>query len=97
MPTKTELARIWAKEKPAVRIGKGGLDEGVIEEVIRQLKKKKVIKVKFLKSMSGSENLDELVAELATQTSSEVWGRRGFVVVLARKPRQSIKVTTKEF
>ncbi len=87
MPTKADLARIWAKEKPAVRIGKAGLDTGVIEEVNRQLKKLKVIKVKFLKSTAISKNLDEIIVELAAQTSSEVWGRRGFVVVLARKPK----------
>ncbi len=91
MPIKADLARIWAEEKPAVRIGKGGLDAGVIEEVNRQLKKGKVIKVKFLKSMSTSENMDELAASLAAQTSSEVWGRRGFVVVLARKKRKRSK------
>lgn len=85
MLTKTDLARIWAEEKPAVRIGKGGLDAGVIEEVNRQLKQRKVIKVKFLKSTSKSENLDDLITQLAIQTSSKVWGRRGFVIILARK------------
>jgi RNA-binding protein len=87
MPTKADLARIWAEEKPAVRIGKDGLDAGVIEEVKRQLKKRKVIKVKFLKTSSDADSVDELVGQLAAQTSSEVWGRRGFVVVLARTSR----------
>jgi RNA-binding protein len=87
MPTKADLARIWAEEKPAVRIGKDGLDAGVVEEVKRQLKKRKVIKVKFLKSSSDADSVDEMVAQLADQTSSEVWGRRGFVVVLARTSR----------
>ncbi len=84
MPSKDDLARIWADEKPAVRIGKEGLNAGIIEEVKRQLKRQKVIKVKFLRSVTLSKNIDELTAELATKTSSEVWGRRGFVVVLAR-------------
>ena len=84
MPSKDDLARIWADEKPAVRIGKEGLNAGIIEEVKRQLKRQKVIKVKFLRSVALSKNIDELTAELATKTSSEVWGRRGFVVVLAR-------------
>ncbi|MFX1577706.1 MAG: YhbY family RNA-binding protein [Promethearchaeota archaeon] len=87
MPTKADLARIWAEEKPAVRIGKGGLDAGVIEEVNRQLKKRKVIKVRFLKSTSSSSTLSNLITQLASQTSSEVWGRRGFVVILARKSK----------
>ncbi len=87
MPRKDQLARIWADEKPAVRIGKSKLDAGVVEEVRRQLKRRKVIKVKFLRSLAASEDIDELAADLAVQTSSEVWGRRGFVVVLAyRKP-----------
>ncbi len=97
MPTKADLARIWAEEKPAVRIGKDGLDAGIIEEVNRQLKKQKVIKVKFLKSSSASDDIDKLVAQLAAKTSSAVWGRRGFVVVLGRTSRKQNKVTTKEF
>ena len=97
MPTKDDLARIWAEAKPAVRIGKDGLDTGIIEEVNRQLKKQKIIKVKFLKSSSASDYVDELAAQLAAKTSSEIWGRRGFVVVLARTSRSHNKVTTKEF
>ena len=87
MPTKDDLARIWTDQKPAVRIGKSGLEPRVIEEINRQLKTKKVIKVKFLKSMGDSREFDDLVAQLAERTSSEVWGRRGFVVVLARKSK----------
>ncbi len=85
LPSKEDIARIWADEKPAVRIGKEGLDTGIIEEVKRQLKRQKVIKVKFLRSTTISKNIDELIAELAAKTSSEVWGRRGFVVVLAHR------------
>ena len=85
LPSKDDIARIWADEKPAVRIGKEGLDAGIIEEVKRQLKRQKVIKVKFLRSMTLSKNINELTAELAAKTSSEVWGRRGFVVLLARR------------
>ncbi len=82
MPSKDELARIWSKVKPAVRIGKEGLNAGVIEEVKRQLKKEKVIKVKFLRALITSEDIEKIATELAEQTSSEIWGRRGFVVIL---------------
>jgi RNA-binding protein YhbY len=85
MPTKNDLARIWADMKPAVRVGKAGLDAGIVEEVKRQLKRQKVIKVKFLRSLVLSEDIDALAAQLAEQTSSDVWGRRGFVVVLAHR------------
>jgi RNA-binding protein YhbY len=82
MVDKRDLARIWAEEKPHVRIGKDGIDSGTIEEVKRQLKKYKVIKVRFLRSAA---DLKVSASELANRTSSEVWGQRGAVIVLARK------------
>ena len=85
MPTKADLARIWAEKIPSVRIGKDGIDAGLVEEVNRQLKRKGVIKVKFLKKIAGSDNIDQMAEELAAKTSSSVSGRRGFVVVLARQ------------
>jgi RNA-binding protein len=87
MPRKDQLTRIWADEKPAVRIGKSRLDAGVVEEVKRQLKRKKVIKVKFLRALAKSDDINRLAADLAAQTSSEIWGRRGFVVILAYQKR----------
>ena len=83
MPTKEDLARVWAEKKPAVRIGKAGLAPGIVEEVTRQLKKQRIIKVRFLRTATVELEVDALAAALAEQTSSEVWGRRGSVVVLA--------------
>lgn len=83
MPTKEDLARVWAEKKPAIRIGKAGLAKGIVEEVNRQLKKQRVIKVRFLRTATAELGVDALAAALAEQTSSEVWGRRGSVIVLA--------------
>ena len=85
MKEKNELARIWAEAKPSVRIGKGGVNSGVIEEVKRQLKKQPLIKVRVLRAALASEVFDEMILKLATETRSKVCGRRGSVVVLARK------------
>ena len=87
MPTKDDLARIWAEKKPSVRVGKSGLDTGILEEVTRQLKKQRVIKVRFLQSATAGMDVDALAATLAERTASEVWGRRGSVVVLALRRR----------
>ncbi|MFX0169985.1 MAG: YhbY family RNA-binding protein [Candidatus Hodarchaeota archaeon] len=87
MPTKGDLARIWADKKPAVRVGKSRLESGVVEEIIRQLKKQKIIKVRFLRTATAEVNVDTLAAALADQTASEVLGRRGSVVVLALRQR----------
>jgi len=80
-----ELGRVWAEEKPSVVIGKGGVDEGVVEEVRRQLKRRGVIKVRVLRSALEECSFEELVGELASRTSSRVCGRRGRVVVLSRR------------
>ncbi|MFX1563534.1 MAG: YhbY family RNA-binding protein [Promethearchaeota archaeon] len=85
MRDKRELARVWAEEKPSIRIGKGGVDAGLVAEVKRLLKKKRIIKVRVLRSALAANEVDKLVAELAAQTSCEVCGRRGLVFVLARK------------
>jgi RNA-binding protein len=85
MRDKRELARVWAEEKPSIRIGKGGIDAGLVAEVKRLIKQKRIIKVRVLRSALAASAVDELIAELAAKTSCQVWGRRGSVVVLARK------------
>ena len=87
MKRKRDLAKIWADAKPGVRIGKDGLEPGVIAEVSRQLKRHRVIKVRFLRAALSSGTMPDLATELAQQTGSEVWGQRGSVIILAR-PRK---------
>lgn len=85
MKDKRELARVWAEDKPRVHIGKGGVDERLVEEVRRQLKRQPLIKVRVLPAALRASPFDDLVRNLATQTGAIVYGRRGFVVVLGRK------------
>jgi RNA-binding protein len=85
MKDKRELARVWAEDKPRVHIGKGGVDESVVAEIRRQLKRQRLIKVRILPSAMAATPLDDLVTNLVTQTGATAYGRRGFVVVLGRK------------
>ena len=87
MKDKRELARVWAEAKPSVRVGKGGIDTGVVAEVQRQLKKQRMIKVRFLRSALSTNAIGTLITEIATKTSSRVVGQRGFVIILTRKRR----------
>ncbi len=82
---KRELARVWAEEKASIRIGKGGIDDGLVAEMKRLLKQKRIVKVRVLPSALSAGAMDVLIAELATRTSCEICGRRGSVAVLARK------------
>lgn len=71
--------------KPVLRIGKNGLTENVIKELKNQLKKKKLIKVKLLKSFIEGKDKKKIVAEIAAQTNSKLIQQIGFVVVLYKK------------
>ncbi len=73
--------RGMAQSLPAtVRIGKDGITQTVIDEVIRQLKKMKLVKVKLLPSVERDRK--EAGAELAKATSSVLIEVRGRTVVL---------------
>ena len=71
--------------KPTVWIGKQGCTETMIEEIVTQLKKRTLIKVKWLQN---TEVDPEAVAESAKATLVEVRGR---TMVLAEKKRTSPK------
>ena len=69
--------------EPSVRIGKAGITENIIKQIKDQLKKKKVIKVKFL-STAIKDNKKELANELAQRTNSKIIHKVGFIVVLSK-------------
>ena len=66
-----------------VRIGKSGITKQVIEEIKRHLKKKKIIKIKFLKTAINDKK--KMFAELAKKTNSDIKKKIGFTVILAKK------------
>ncbi len=78
-----ELMRRAHDLSPTVHVGKEGTDEGVYNEIVNQLKKNRLIKVKAL---PGSErDAKELSEELAEKTGSVVVDVRGGVIVLTDK------------
>ncbi len=68
--------------KPTVHIGREGATEEVIAEMVNQLKKNRLVKVKLLPSVEG----DRKVAgqDLASKSDSVLIEVRGRTVVLAR-------------
>ena len=55
MTSKQLIERSKAIE-PTIRIGKSGITESQIEEIKKQLKKRKLIKIKFLRSFIESND-----------------------------------------
>jgi len=73
---------------PILQIGKAGLSEGVVEEIKRQLKTLKLVKLKLLKSArEQAEGRDTLAEELAEKTGAVLVEVRGNTVVLWKGKR----------
>ena len=67
---------------PLVHIGKNGITPTIIAAIKEHLKKRNLIKVKFLKSSMQQATRKELTNELATKTGTRVIQQIGFVAVL---------------
>ena len=64
---------------PVVRIGKGGVSEGVVAETKKSLDAHELIKVRI-----DGDNRDELAEQLANATEAEVAGVIGKTAILYR-------------
>jgi RNA-binding protein len=69
--------------QPLVRIGKGGITETLVEEILKHLKKRKLVKVKLLQSFEGDRK--ETAQELVDKTESVLVLLVGGTVVLWRR------------
>jgi RNA-binding protein len=80
---KKELMRRANELSATVHVGKDGVDTGLQDEIVKQLKKNRLIKVKVL---TNSDNgAKELADSLAASTDSVVVDVRGGVIVLTDK------------
>jgi len=66
-----------------VWVGKRGL-EAVTDELDDQLAERDLVKVKFLRAARGTDDVDDLAAELADLVNAEVVEARGNTAVLYR-------------
>ena len=67
----------------SVRVGKAGLTDSVIALIRTQLKKKKIIKIKFLSS-AITGNKKALATQLENRVPCHVVHKVGFVVIVER-------------
>jgi RNA-binding protein len=70
---------------PAMQIGKSGITEGLVSELKNQLKNKKLIKVKFMKSFIEGKDKKQVAVDLARKTDSVIVLQIGNTVTLAKK------------
>ena len=79
------LKRDAANLTPLLNIGKNGVTDSLIEELLRQLKQNKLVKVKILKSALEDMDRKTIAEELAKRTGSQLIEIRGSSAVLYRK------------
>ena len=76
------IRRKFAKERPTILIGKNGTTKEIVEEVKKQLKSNKVVKIKILKTALEQTTMKEITKELVDNTKSEVIEVRGHMLTL---------------
>ncbi len=73
-----------SKINPILNIGKNGITDTLIEELNKQIKANRLVKVKVLKSAEEGKDLKTIADELAEATRSTLIDVRGRTVVLYR-------------
>lgn len=92
MAGKLEKSKIEALKKdahalkPLVQIGKHGLTPESLIEIQKHLKRKKLIKIKFLKNILDSTDKKELIATLEKSLNAQVISVVGSVCTLYYVP-----------
>ena len=85
MPTKRELKRKAQALSATAWIGKNGLDYKQIAEINKQLKTRKLVKIKLQKAFVEGNDRKKVALELAEKTKSELIAVVGFVIVLHKR------------
>jgi len=79
---KAQLKGDAQRLEATVHVGKDGVTDEVVGEVVKQLKTRRLVKVKLLPSME--EDRHEAAERLAAKASAELVEVRGRTAVLAR-------------
>lgn len=71
--------------KPIINIGKNCVTDSLVEEIKKQLKKRKTIKVKILKSAMEAKDRKSIADDVAARTGGDLVSLVGFTFVLRKK------------
>lgn len=74
----------FTKEKPKIRVGKYGVTQGVVDEIVRRLEQNNVVKIKILKSCLKNESFDGIAEKIVKLTHSNLVETRGHTIILLR-------------
>jgi len=69
--------------KPAIRIGKNDVTENIINDVKMLVKKKKIVKIKVLRSALNSATMKDIADKIVEETNLKIVQLRGHSVVVS--------------
>jgi RNA-binding protein len=78
--------------EPTIRVGKLGLSQGTIAEIQKQLKKRRMIKIKILKNFLFEHTKDEIIKLIVDKTNSRLIEKKGFIITLFYDAKKEIVV-----
>lgn len=70
--------------KATLQIGKNGITASFIEELNKQLKKRKIVKIRLLRSFLEGSDRTEAALRLSNETKSAIVSLTGFAIVLRK-------------
>lgn len=73
---RTRISTAW-QEAAMIQIGKGGVSDSLVKEIVRLLKKHNYIKVRMLRSALDTMTKQELMTSLCERTGATFEGLRG--------------------
>ncbi len=73
------------REHNTLQVGKNGVTDNLIAEIKIQLKKKKKLRIKILRSAMTERDRKEIAAEVADLTRSRLLQLRGNTFILSKK------------
>lgn len=74
-----------------VQVGKSGLTTPLLKEVEKQLKKRKIVKIKFLQTSLVTEHRSELKRKLLSYTKARLVSSIGNVVIIKSDYNQKMR------
>ena len=82
------VKRTLSGESPTILIGKGGVSEGVLKEVEKQLEKRKMVKVKLLGMAVKGGETKQIATRIAERTEASLVEVRGHTFMLYRRRKK---------
>ena len=83
MKTIKELRKEAKSLEPIIRIGKGGIKESLINEIMKALKNRKLIKIKILKTIKSEK--EHIISQIIQKTGARLVEKVGNIVVIYRE------------